>query len=991
MSTEPKKRNVLMYLAAEGVVPVLGGCAGALIAGPGGGVVGLVVGQAVEKAINLFGKGIVEKWQAWFAAASPEERAAAVAELAALPPADARAEAQDALAELAPDAQPEDLAVALDYLTVLPGSVDRALVPEPGGQKSIPATITFNDPQALLPLLPQDVPPYPSSADLPGTPYKLLDLLGSGGFGAVYRAVSPTLQHLPLAIKFCLDRSLIAALNLERSNLERLMRAGSDRGAAHVVRLYGYDLDHPTPYLVYEYVAGGDLTQYLAAKRTALGRGLTAGEVLGIVTQIAHGLAFAHAAGLVHRDVKPTNILADGDHLKLADFGLGGVAVRRAVQRSRIGTTTIDYLSLAEQASLFRGAGTPLYMSPEQRRGANPDPRHDLYSLGVLWFQLLAGDVSRELHPGWAKELTVRYGVPQSHLALIDRCVGWFDERPKDAGELIPLLRGGDGDDSPPVALREPAPLPAARPETIRGQETPASAPRTAIRKERLLDLLRELARAMADPGKPQLKTIGIVAGVFFTVVLLIALAMAVPSSGSVIRAGLDAVGFTTPCTAVFTGAFYLWLRFYTFWRKEGMVGRGLQALIREFPAEVEAWGGLSELSSPGVVAAVIEQVSRPTFHVSASRPPAPAPGRGPIPVAAVRKEALLSRLRDLRADLHRPPPAGNTWDHLPLLAIVAILTLLTTLAILTVFTNGLSDATRIPVVVIPSIAFTILVPWAVSHWLVVNAQRRYDARIHRHIDRIRAAFPGDYASWGEAAQLTERAFMDAVLKRVESPDYEVGPPADPTNPMPEPPPDPARQAPPLWASIPMALVFAVTIGVAVWAAVYSSQTPQSVFYYKGSTGNPGGTSAYFSAGGRMISDSTFNADVAFADRLARGAGVVSGFAALALGGWGLTRRMRGLRPTLVALTAGYFLLALPALFAGPGLADALFAPWMEGGAPSKFISAGGREIEMYEYARQKWLAMSVGHGLGLVFAVALPAGLVALVRRRYRNADGVS
>ena len=58
--------------------------------------------------------------------------------------------------------------------------------------------------------------------------------------------------------------------------------------------------------------------------------------------------------------------------LKLADFGLGGVAVRRAVQQSRIGTTTIDYLSLAEQASLFRGAGTPLYMSPELNKKISP-------------------------------------------------------------------------------------------------------------------------------------------------------------------------------------------------------------------------------------------------------------------------------------------------------------------------------------------------------------------------------------------------------------------------------------------------------------------------------------------------------------------------------------------------------------------------------------------------------------------------------------------
>src|SRR5262245_52835938 len=224
------------------------------------------------------------------------------------------------------------------------------------------------------------------------------------------------------------------------------MRAGGP-GSRHVVRLYGYDLDHATPYLVYEFVEGGDLTRLVAARRTARGGPPDPAEVFGWVIQIAEGLAFAHQAGLVHRDLKPANVLVcwtssseSEVELKLADFGLGGVAAARVAARSRIGTSTIDYLSLAEQASLFRGAGTPLYMSPEQRRGAPPDARHDLYALGVVWYQLLVGDVSRELHHGWAKELAVRFGVPATHIALIEQCVGWFDERPKDACELLPLL-----------------------------------------------------------------------------------------------------------------------------------------------------------------------------------------------------------------------------------------------------------------------------------------------------------------------------------------------------------------------------------------------------------------------------------------------------------------------------------------------------------------------------------------------------------------------
>src|SRR5262249_15084058 len=124
------KRNVLFYLAAEGVIPVLGGCAGAIAGGPVGGVAGVAVGTAIEKAINLFGKGIVARWQAWFAR-HRQEADAAVAELAALPPAEAREVARSIFLELAPDADAQDVSLAIEFLTALPRSVSRALVPNP--------------------------------------------------------------------------------------------------------------------------------------------------------------------------------------------------------------------------------------------------------------------------------------------------------------------------------------------------------------------------------------------------------------------------------------------------------------------------------------------------------------------------------------------------------------------------------------------------------------------------------------------------------------------------------------------------------------------------------------------------------------------------------------------------------------------------------------------------------------------------------------------
>ena len=563
MSASPdRRRGVLLGLAVEGVLPVLGGCAGAMAGGPEGGIAGVAVGQVVERAINIFGARIVERWQRWLHGQSPEVRQAALAELADLSPQEARREAAAALDRLAPDANPADKEIALQYLSIIPRSLDRALLKDSAnGSVSLPATVSFDQPQALLQLLPTTIPPYPTPSELPGTPYRLDEVLGSGGFGTVYRATASSLQHLPFAVKFCLDPTLIAGLHQERSNLERLMKAGGENWSPRVVRLYGYDLNHATPYLVYEFVPGGDLIHYLARRQRPLGRPLSAGEVLALMTQVCESLAFAHGHGLVHRDLKPANVLVDGDTLKLADFGLGAVTAARALQVSRIGVTTVPFLNPAEQASLFRGAGTPLYMAPEQRRGAAPDPRHDLYSLGVLWFQLLAGDVSRELHPGWAKELAVRFRVPREHLGLIERCVGWLDERPRDAGELLPLLR-------------KVAEAPAVPPPPPPSGAPPETEPPDARRRKELARMLMEV-----ENGFLQANT-----------------AKADETLAKMHGHSYDKSRLTTAETN----------------RTEA-----IQRLIREFPEEVQSWGGVSWLHNLDAVRRILRRLHLPALSES--------------------------------------------------------------------------------------------------------------------------------------------------------------------------------------------------------------------------------------------------------------------------------------------------------------------------------------------------------------------------------------
>jgi WD40 repeat protein len=433
--------GLLITLAAEGIAPVVAGCTKVLTANSPGPASNDPFGSLRTKGINFFGPRIVDRWLAEFRSLPPRDRIGALVQLAWFPIAESRQEAAQAVDRFAPDALPEDRGLAVEYLTAIPLAARRSLVPDPNtGQLTLSTTFVSSGNRTLIRLLPVDVPPFPIGTVLAGTSYQLDELLGLGGFGAVYRARNRFEQNQPpRAIKFCMDPTMVASLHRERAILDRLMAVGETSWSNRIVRLYGYALDAQPPFLVYEYVPGGDLTSYLTATRQKTGRGFRPAVVLELIRQIAEALAFAHGQGLVHRDLKPANILVSGATIKLTDFGIGGVVASHVARGTPTGSAFL-LANAADQASLFRGSGTPLYMSSEQRRGDQPDPRHDLFSLGVVWYQLLVGDVTRELHPGWPDELVEEFQTPPEHIELIQRCVGYFKKRPVHAAELLARL-----------------------------------------------------------------------------------------------------------------------------------------------------------------------------------------------------------------------------------------------------------------------------------------------------------------------------------------------------------------------------------------------------------------------------------------------------------------------------------------------------------------------------------------------------------------------
>ena len=256
------------------------------------------------------------------------------------------------------------------------------------------------------------LPIWRRSSTHPGAkigPYDVVEEIGSGGMALVYKAVQPSLGRL-VAIKvlrpeYVHDRQIAARFEREASALATLQHG-------NIVHVYDFAQEADRAYIVMEYVDGVDLYDILAeAKRMPA-------EVAALIARgVAEGLEHAHSRGIVHRDIKPSNIiLSKKGEIKIMDFGIARDPGKSDLTRAGL------------------AVGTPAYMAPEQIRGDTVDFRTDLFAVGIVLYEMLAGSkpwVEEEgrsitikvLDEPMVPLLSVAPDVPPTLAAIVERCL----------------------------------------------------------------------------------------------------------------------------------------------------------------------------------------------------------------------------------------------------------------------------------------------------------------------------------------------------------------------------------------------------------------------------------------------------------------------------------------------------------------------------------------------------------------------------------------
>jgi protein kinase-like protein len=388
---------------------------------------GTLVQLGIEEFGPAFCTAVWGKLKEWTHA----ERQTALEQLGQVGADEARSLADEAVRTTEID--PEVRLRAIEYLAAIPMAARRTLVqtstPSAPSGLSLPPTQVPTTQNDLLRFLPLRPPRFRPGQALTGHDYRLERLLGQGGFGEVWLATNPRRpRQAPRALKFCLDEQMRLSLERETELLDRIEESKDHPG---IVRLLGTALSNEPPFLVYEYVDGGDLTCWLGAQATPRP---DPKKVAAMLLQVADALGHAHRLGLVHRDLKPSNVLVDSKGVvKLTDFGIGAVVAEQELARTK---SQPQYTT--RQAAL-QGACTPMYADRAQRRGEAVDARADVFAVGVMAYQLLLGDVSMELSPYFREELE-NAGVPGALIGAVAGCLAAPERRYKDGAALAAAL-----------------------------------------------------------------------------------------------------------------------------------------------------------------------------------------------------------------------------------------------------------------------------------------------------------------------------------------------------------------------------------------------------------------------------------------------------------------------------------------------------------------------------------------------------------------------
>ncbi len=332
---------------------------------------------------------------------------------------------------------PEEWLDLVQYVAAIPEAVRQSLKrpDDPTGQ-SAPADFAIRSADDIVKTLPQRAPRFRAGMDLPGNPGWILEKpLGVGGFGEVWFARHGRMSSLTGAVKFCFGktgRDLIHEADL----INRVMAAGEHD---NIVPLKNANLEGDTPWIQFEYVSGGNLTDWIyQLGKKPKSRRVT--EVLAALKQLISAVGYFHGLNpaIVHRDLKPSNILFDEKKkkLRITDFGIGSITAQEMNRLESRGQSTRGGRLL----SYLYGSHTPIYSSPQQREGADPDPRDDVHALGVIAYQMLTGTLTHGAGPDFAEDLRDA-GASEDLISLLGSCVAQkIERRPADARVLEKLL-----------------------------------------------------------------------------------------------------------------------------------------------------------------------------------------------------------------------------------------------------------------------------------------------------------------------------------------------------------------------------------------------------------------------------------------------------------------------------------------------------------------------------------------------------------------------